>query len=228
MTVLRAIGLALAAALVSIALWQIAAPPLRRLQALADLETQPFGQLVTTLAAAALLACWGWFVLASAPLLLRVVVATVGTSDGVPSEGWSGGLAERACPRLTRWLLLAALGVSAAATTAVPAAANPVGGTGSHSAGPSPVLTGLALPDRLPTAHRARPPVTIVVRSGDCLWTIAEQLLPGSAADAAISAAWHRIDRANRTRIGPDPDLILPGTRLRVPNLHRDPREERR
>lgn len=37
--------------------------------------------------------------------------------------------------------------------------------------------------------------------------------------DQEVTAAWHRLHRANAERIGPDPDLVLPGTRLVVPEL---------
>jgi hypothetical protein len=44
-----------------------------------------------------------------------------------------------------------------------------------------------------------------------------------------VTTAWHRVYRANVARVGPDPDLVRPGTRLAVPDLssatHReDPR----
>jgi nucleoid-associated protein YgaU len=54
------------------------------------------------------------------------------------------------------------------------------------------------------------------VRPGDSLWAIAERTLPASADDAAVDARWRRIHRLNATRV-PDPDLIRPGTVLRVP-----------
>ncbi len=61
-----------------------------------------------------------------------------------------------------------------------------------------------------------------VVRRGDCLWTIARDHLrapDGSdePSPAAIDAYWRRIYRANRSVIGPDPDLIFPGARLSIP-----------
>lgn len=136
-------------------------------------------------------------------------------------------------------------------------------------------LTGLSVPDRATDAGRpvgdtvgsgrtARRPraaaaTSVVVRPGQCLWSIAENLLTdglpdpladqrpqqraGGAADRRarppsdvpsdqpndqpsdqpsdreITAAWHRLHRVNAERIGADPDLILPGTRLVVPEL---------
>jgi hypothetical protein len=74
-------------------------------------------------------------------------------------------------------------------------------------------LDGLPLPD-LPIAHDSRP---VVVRPGDTLWGIAEQHLLPDAPDADVLELVGRIHRINRALIGPDPDLIFPGTHLTVP-----------
>jgi nucleoid-associated protein YgaU len=63
---------------------------------------------------------------------------------------------------------------------------------------------------------RRRTPTTYEVRAGDCLWTIAEDLLPAASADE-VDQAWRRIHHANRDAVGPNPDLVLPGTTLRLP-----------
>jgi LysM domain len=56
------------------------------------------------------------------------------------------------------------------------------------------------------------------VRPGDTLWGIAAAHLPPSARSlAAIDRYWRRVYGANRAVVGPDPDLIHPGTRLLVP-----------
>jgi hypothetical protein len=55
------------------------------------------------------------------------------------------------------------------------------------------------------------------VHAGDCLWTIAETLLPPDASDAAVVAVSGGLYAANREVIGADPDLIYPGTVLRAP-----------
>ncbi|WP_226888068.1 LysM peptidoglycan-binding domain-containing protein [Myceligenerans pegani] len=68
--------------------------------------------------------------------------------------------------------------------------------------------------------------VPVVVERGDTLWSIAaEHLRPGGASPGAGAlpaarvarevAAWHA---ANREAIGPDPDLIRPGTVLHAPD----------
>ena len=65
-------------------------------------------------------------------------------------------------------------------------------------------------------SHR-RQATTVVVRPGDCLWTIAATALGSIASNAEIAAEWPRWYAANRHVIGADPDLLLPGTRLRTP-----------
>jgi nucleoid-associated protein YgaU len=67
-----------------------------------------------------------------------------------------------------------------------------------------------------PLAVHGRRPATVVVESGDCLWNIAARRLARPTA-ARIAVAWPRWWRANRARVGADPDLIRPGQRLRPP-----------
>jgi hypothetical protein len=57
----------------------------------------------------------------------------------------------------------------------------------------------------------------VVVRRGDTLWDIAARALGPDASAADIAASWPRWHAANRSTIGPDPDLILPGQLLRPP-----------
>jgi resuscitation-promoting factor RpfA len=56
------------------------------------------------------------------------------------------------------------------------------------------------------------------IRAGDTLWGIAAaHLPPAKRSAAAIDRYWREVYRANRAVLGPDPDLIHPGTRLRLP-----------
>lgn len=63
----------------------------------------------------------------------------------------------------------------------------------------------------------AAPPEEVVVVSGDTLWDIAARHLGAGATVEQIAAEWPRWYAANQGVIGPDPDLILPGTRLAPP-----------
>ena len=57
----------------------------------------------------------------------------------------------------------------------------------------------------------------VVVRRGDTLWEIAARHLGADATPAEVARAWPEWHRANRTVIGADPDLLLPGQRLVPP-----------
>ncbi len=92
-------------------------------------------------------------------------------------------------------------------------------GTRPARSAPAPIAPPAA-PARAGTATRAAPPPAlrwVVVRRGDCLWSIAAGLLPAGVPYRTLGATWRRLYRSNLTRIGDDPDLILPGTRLVVP-----------
>ena len=80
-------------------------------------------------------------------------------------------------------------------------------------------LDGLPFPDRGTTAETTQVSTGghHVVQAGESLWTIATDALPPEATAAQVansSAAWYD---ANRSTIGPDPDLILPGQQLTAP-----------
>ena len=110
------------------------------------------------------------------------------------------------------------------------------------------VLEGLRLPERAVTAPSpARPPALAppvdpttvrsapaatpprasrlhVVRRGESLWSIAAATSP---AGADVGERWRSIWAANRDVVGEDPDLILPGQRLRIPGPGPDSTHER-
>ncbi len=58
---------------------------------------------------------------------------------------------------------------------------------------------------------------TVVVKAGDSLWTLAAQQLGPLATDSEIARQWPAWFRINRSIIGSDPALILPGQILRAP-----------
>ncbi|VXB12380.1 LysM peptidoglycan-binding domain-containing protein [Nocardioides sp. AX2bis] len=115
-------------------------------------------------------------------------------------------------------------GTDPIAALALPAATGDLPGTGPG---------GLPLPDRVAgeapgtagqrsTASRRPGPTpaartTVRVSPGDSLWQIAETQLRAAGApvdDAAVATRWQEIYAANAERIGPDPDLVLPGQHL--------------
>ncbi|MGH3094838.1 MAG: LysM peptidoglycan-binding domain-containing protein [Streptosporangiales bacterium] len=155
-----------------------------------------------------------------------LVLALLGRLPGAAGRA-ARHTAAAVTPALMRRLLEAALGASiaVAATGQVAyAAAGTPGGTSE--------LPRVDRPDR-PAAHQPSAPdpdrpggdrehrksraSTVRVRRGDTLWAIAAAHLPGTPDDAAIAANWPRWYAANRHVIGSDPNLILPGQRLRPP-----------
>jgi nucleoid-associated protein YgaU len=89
------------------------------------------------------------------------------------------------------------------------------------SADPVPPLVRLA--DRDVDATPAAPPAasTHEVRRGDSLWCIAATTLARRTGERPTSGEivrfWPTIHQANRDIIGDDPNLILPGQRLTIP-----------
>ena len=82
---------------------------------------------------------------------------------------------------------------------------------------------GLPVPARPTGSAYAVPRQRVEVQPGDSLWRLARAAAPARpprTQDVARLVA--RTYRANRTVIGPDPDLIRPGQRLRIP-LQRQP-----
>jgi nucleoid-associated protein YgaU len=106
-----------------------------------------------------------------------------------------------------------------AATAGVVAAGRGHGVTAQPVAGP---LDWPSLEQRDPPSsgatHRPDQHVSaVVVRAGDCLWSIAQRPLGPAATPAAVASSWPRWWSANRDVIGPDPGLLHPGQLLRAP-----------
>ena len=56
-----------------------------------------------------------------------------------------------------------------------------------------------------------------IVQAGECLWSIAEAILPDGASNGAIANEVHSLWRLNANRIGTgDPNVLMAGTRLRL------------
>jgi nucleoid-associated protein YgaU len=86
-------------------------------------------------------------------------------------------------------------------------------GPAEHAADPP---KGATKPDRTSELHP--PPIRTewIVQPGDTLWDIAAQVLE-SQDQARIARYWPAIHRANRAVIGANPNLILPGQILKLP-----------
>jgi hypothetical protein len=144
------------------------------------------------------------------------------------AHGWTG-------PSWWRAAVLAACGIGVVVQASSAQAAAPAAGAACVAAC-APSLDGLPYPDlptppHLPTARPtplavdvggARPDdgaagVEVVVRAGDSLWSIAADLSPPHSDNAQLAAFVARLYSVNRPTIGENPDLIYPGTVLRVP-----------
>lgn len=196
---------------------------------------EPVAALTGLLTLAAAVGCWlcyGWLMLAVAATVLASLPGRLGAM--------AGAVADRLTPVAARQALRLALGLAVAAG---PAAVGAGAGV-AHAAAPS-ARTATASPDVLPDldrpagqpaldrpagepveerragARRDSSPVAagrvVVVRPGDTLWGIAAERLGPAARDCDIAAEWPRWYAANRAEIGPDPDLLMPGQRLRRP-----------
>lgn len=163
----------------------------------------PAEAVLLVLAEATLAGCtlWAW--------LVTVVVCV---------EALRGSTAPaRAVPPWARRAVLAACGaalVGSALPAATAADTGPAGGPQAPG-GPGEMRTAARLVET--PSPRRPPPRRYVVMPGDTLWDLAAGELGEQATDPAVAAYWQRIHRHNRTVIGTDPDLILPGQQLRVP-----------
>jgi hypothetical protein len=105
---------------------------------------------------------------------------------------------------------------SAAAPTAAPPTAPPPSSVPSARAPVRPAAGAVPRPAPVPPGSPA-----VVVRAGDSLWSLAEASLRSAGTaqptDRQVAQAWPRWWAANRSAVGDDPDLLLPGTVLRPP-----------
>ena len=167
------------------------------------LRRLPLDVALTDVAALALLGCALWMWAATTAVVVEVLQRRPGRSS-------------RGVPAGVRRVVLAACGVALVGGLAPPSyAAGPEAHHAASYRHRSP-LAGLPLPDRA-VAGPAADEQTVVVRPGDTLWSLAARGLPAGSPDALVAARWRAIYAANRSLIGPDPDVIAPGQRLRLP-----------
>lgn len=193
--------------------------------------------LVADVATGMLLATGAWLVLAG---LVGAATSIPGPTGRAASVAWAWLV-----PRAARAALAAAVGMGVATAPAsaagaiAPASAGPAswpvvdGGLGASSADHLPKVARPTTQGRWPDgasmlsstdapaggeSSAADPPTpTVTVRPGDSLWAIAARSLGPGSTDAQVAAEWPRWYALNRTRIGPDPDLLVTGTVLSVP-----------
>lgn len=119
--------------------------------------------------------------------------------------------------RAVATLVLAVVGFTAAPRPATAEPLPPI----VRLAEPAPeAIEPISSPPDAPADDAVSSPVW-VVRRGDSLWRIAGAHLSDAtgspAGNAAIAGFWPRIYQANRALIGDDPNLILPGQQLAIP-----------
>ncbi|GAB3565446.1 LysM peptidoglycan-binding domain-containing protein [Spelaeicoccus albus] len=162
--------------------------------------------------------------LAGALQIVATIAATLPGGRGRAARLYE--MAARTAPLLVRYALIGLTGVSAVACTAPPEA---------EPTRPAIVDPDWTAPgqhsraDRQHTAgpHRSAPPrtqqpserpaVVVTVRRGDTLWSIAAARLPAGHSPSDVAEAWPRWYEANRTVIGDDPDMLMPGQHLHGP-----------
>jgi hypothetical protein len=202
-------------------LWRLARPGVTRLveavrtAGLGGLADERFSTLLTAACSVALTVCALWLLAVSTLVMFE---ALAGTAADVLSL---------LCPDRTRRLLLAWCGAAmATGLTAAPALADSPDIAQPLGTGYGIRLGGLDLPDRAPGRPERTVTGAVTVVRGDSLWSISEDHLGPDTDAARLTAAWQAIYRANQRHVGPDPDLILPGTFLQIPSLDPPDRKE--
>lgn len=164
-----------------------------------------FEDLLVTAATWLLLAALGWLLL----LVLAVVVEALSDGRWQPARWTLAPLSWRRALLALVVSLLATCGLSPAHADA-PAAPSA-----------TTALEGLRLPSRPAGSLEPAAPIH-VVRPGDSLWAIAQDLLPHASA-AEVARLIARLHEQNRAVIGADPDVLVPGQRLVLPGLSTTP-----
>lgn len=204
------------------------------------LATRSIDATVTTLAALAAEACLLYLALSGLLVALTRLPGLCGRLSGALADRFVPALIRRAM-ETALGITVATASVTGAAVPALAAPAGPGISVSSTpvpaTAVPAPPLPDLDRPAGPPAkqprpatlpppATAPRPPPSaaptptdsaVVVHRGDSLWRIAARHLGPGATDVEIAAAWPRWYAANRSVIGPDPDLLLPGQRLSPP-----------
>jgi hypothetical protein len=127
---------------------------------------------------------------------------------------------QRITPRFARRVAVLVLGLTGIGVTAGPTFATGLPDLDRGLGHSQEAETGQSAPVAPATSAGSR---QRQVRSGDCLWTLAEKQLPSDSTAQVIDGQWREWYRANRSRIGTDPDLLRTGMWLRVPAVRPTP-----
>ena len=162
--------------------------------------------------------------------VLGVTLATWAalTPQAARAHGVAAHLAERLAPRLARRTVAALVGAVVVAGVAAPATAQERPRPAQSLAAGTDLRTWSAdrpaAPAEPASRQTGRRAPEVVVRAGDTLWEIAARALGPGAEPRRVDRYWRRWYAANRPAIGPDPDLLHPGLRLRAPDPPGPPR----
>lgn len=163
----------------------------------------PFATLLIDIAEVTLFGVCGWLAFATA-------ASTLAAARG--PESVAARIAVRVTPRFWSRALGAVLGGTVLL--------GPVGAHAAYDESTTPGLVGLRIPDR-PSGAVAPPSGRTsqahIVRRGDTLWGIAADALPRGSTAAETAHECRRWYAANRSAIGSDRDLLVPGTHLHPP-----------
>lgn len=197
-------------------LWWAAAEPIQELTTLLVTGAAPAGGVTFDRFIVGIAACGA--VVATAMLMVSALLIVLATLTG-STFPWLARLAKVSGPPWWRRAVLTVCGlVIATPAAATAAAAHHTDHHGGCATSCAVRLDGLSLPD-LPVAD---PPDRIIVRTGDSLWSLAGDDLGPRASDTEIARRVDALYAANRSTIGPDPDLIFPGTHLHAPGGSHD------
>jgi hypothetical protein len=206
------LGACLALVLGTMAMTALAAPLLVGPRDLATLAETSVPEALAAGCATALVLAWAWLLLGTAVCLVDEIGRARTDRPGAdrPDASATGARGTLLRPRVARRLAAGLVGGGLTCLVVTPAPAT-------HAAPAELPLPTLPLGAAVTSEGPAPGPRTVVVRAGDSLWSLAASRLPSSAPEAAVDAAWRRLYEHNRTTVGPDPDLIHPGDRLRLP-----------
>ena len=200
---LRGLVVLSAAYLCARLVWRLVAGPMTGLR----FSAMDFESALVALSSLCLAAGVSWLVIAATVVVFEAVLGV--------------SVAPHVCPLRVRRALLLACGVALGVGLSAPAVADAPGSEPRTATVRAAPVSGLAVPDRAtgstPIPAEAAP-TEVAVRAGDSLWAIAARALPKGAGDVRVAAAWRTIYAANAARVGADPDLIFPGTILRLPD----------